>query len=367
MFSHHGPALWDRRPVCNYAEVTLAHLNRPRSIKKSAMSFPILQSEDPETIAPSDREKRVRLAEQLQALPADFVKRLQYIQPQIGCFNRCAFCSQEAGRDVWQLTRTGLKNLFAALAFVDRQPDGCSLGVGTGRVHRSKVLFPYMDNDIASYPYLDEYIEHAHADLGCKVRLATVGYCSANEHLRRMHARIAGDLTHALAAVRFSFTPYTLGWTEHGAQAGFTARDAFIKDFADMLRTYRPALEAIGADRENGCCVELRFAPHVVTYRYDIFDAMLEDHHVVAVGPHLLVAEQPATEVPESRLLDVVAGAPLFSSDGARYWHFTSDTEVGADLRRIVRLLIRGETPGGQGKLRPSRLFRFRNADGPYC
>ncbi|SEC49601.1 hypothetical protein SAMN04490356_4372 [Streptomyces melanosporofaciens] len=58
------------------------------------------------------------LLEQLRHLPDDAFTRLQYLAPQVGCFNGCAMCSQGAGRDTWSLTREGLTGLFTALAKV---------------------------------------------------------------------------------------------------------------------------------------------------------------------------------------------------------------------------------------------------------
>jgi tRNA A37 methylthiotransferase MiaB len=49
-----------------------------------------------------------RLVEQLRTLPDEALERLQYLQPQVGCFNSCSFCSQEAGKDIWQMTKGGL-------------------------------------------------------------------------------------------------------------------------------------------------------------------------------------------------------------------------------------------------------------------
>jgi bacterioferritin-associated ferredoxin len=54
------------------------------------------------------RQRREQLVRQLAVLPDEAFTRLQYLQVQIGCANRCAFCSQQAGTDVWQLSASGL-------------------------------------------------------------------------------------------------------------------------------------------------------------------------------------------------------------------------------------------------------------------
>jgi hypothetical protein len=197
-------------------------------------------------------------------------------------------------------SRRGLRNLIAALADVTadyRDAWGAALGAGRA-LHRPGVLFPYLDNDIGSYPHLDEYLRLAYEELGCRVRLATVGFSSGNHHLVQMHERIATTLAHPLAAVRFSWTSYTMGWTGQGQQQGETSRAQFISDFGSMLRTYRPVVEKIGANKESGCCVELRFAPLAVTSRQNLLDDTINAHHVVSAGPHLLVSQHIAGLIP---------------------------------------------------------------------
>lgn len=334
------------------------------------VEVPLLRSETLRDVSSRDQAERVNLLNQLRQLPPEAFTRLQYLQPQIGCFQRCAFCSQIAGRDVWQLARDGLRNIIAALAAVGREHkvDSTSATLGAGRhQHRPGVLFPYMDNDIGSYPYLDDYIRWVTDEFECKVRLATVGFSSGNEQLVQMHARVARDLASSLAGVRFSWTPYTLGWTEHGKSNDLTSRKQFISDFGAMLRTYRPAVQTLGADKETGVCVELRFAPHVVTDVGELAETRVADHHVIAIGPHLLVAEQPGGEsVPETRLLGVVDGMPVFSTEGLPYRLVTADTFADSDPAKLAHRMLADPPPTIVAGQRRVRLFRFCNADGPY-
>lgn len=160
-----------------------------------------LSSEPP--LPPSEATHRRRhLAADLEHVPDDALTRLQYLQPQVGCFNRCTFCSQHAGRDVWQLTPAGLDDLVAVLAHTARSR---RLRIAAGRTtHRPGVLFPYLDNDIASYPYLDRLVEHAVNELGVQLRISTVGYPAQDHDLADMHTRIATSHANGLAGVRFS-------------------------------------------------------------------------------------------------------------------------------------------------------------------
>lgn len=169
-----------------------------------ATAFPVLTCETPDQVGQRDREVRLHLVRQLRQLPVEVFTRMQYVQPELGCLNRCVFCCQEAGHNTWKLTQRGLRNLIAALADVTADyRDASGAALGAGRVlHRPGVVFPYLDNDIGSYPHLDEYLRLVYDELGCRVRLATVGYSSGNHHLVQMHERIATTLVHTLAAVR---------------------------------------------------------------------------------------------------------------------------------------------------------------------
>ena len=79
------------------------------------------------------------LVQAFSSLPDTAIERLQYLQPEIGCFNGCGFCSQEAGTQVWQLDRESVQNLMTALGVVARSR---GLRVAAGRVsHRPGVIF----------------------------------------------------------------------------------------------------------------------------------------------------------------------------------------------------------------------------------
>lgn len=55
------------------------------------------------------------ITQSLRQLPDEVFLRLQYFQPEAGCFNACAFCSQEAGTEIWQLDKKSLENLIKAI------------------------------------------------------------------------------------------------------------------------------------------------------------------------------------------------------------------------------------------------------------
>ncbi|MDQ0700902.1 hypothetical protein [Streptomyces sp. W4I9-2] len=295
------------------------------------------------------------LLDQLRALPAEAFTRVQYIAPQVGCFNGCAMCSQFAGRDTWGLTREGLTGLFTALGQVSAERD---LPVASGRIHRPGVVFPYLDNDIGSYAHLDRYAELARDVLNVKLRVSTVGYSSHSPHLTAMHERLVAEHTGSFDGVRFSITPYTLGFTGRSG----TDRQAYIDDLAAALRTYRPLLDALGHGAATAAC-ELRFAPLVGIG--ELTDTHIDGHHVLATGPHLLISRhRAASELPETvieRLNERTQ--PVYSRPGAEYLHVTSD--YAEPTATTVRAALDG-TLTVPHRPREVRLHRFTNADGPY-
>ncbi|MFF8381639.1 hypothetical protein ACF07V_36725 [Streptomyces sp. NPDC015661] len=295
------------------------------------------------------------LLEQLRALPEDAFTRVQYIAPQVGCFNACVMCSQFAGRDTWGLTRDGLTGLFTTLGQVAAERD---LTVASGRIHRPRVVFPYLDNDIGSYPHLDHYAELARDVLKVKLRVSTVGYSSHSTHLTAMHERLVAEHTGSFDGVRFFITPYTLGFTGRSG----TDRETSVEDLAAGLRTYRPLLDALGHGAATAAC-ELRFAPLVGIG--ELTDTDIDGHHVLATGPHLLISRnRGAGELPETVIerLDEHT-QPVYSRPGAPYLPVTSDH--AGPTAATVRAALDG-TLGVPHRAREVRLHHFSNADGPY-
>src|SRR5712691_3382267 len=143
-----------------------------------------------ESVSTEDHSTRIQLLESLKRLvPSEVWPRIEYLQPQIGCFNRCTFCSQQAGSDVWQLTKRGLQNFLSAVKTLLLEPEADLRHIaedmfsniehrphkipppkpliGQDRIeHKPGVIFPYLDNDAFSYPYLYEYIKYLYYDFG---------------------------------------------------------------------------------------------------------------------------------------------------------------------------------------------------------
>ncbi|MFJ6984698.1 MULTISPECIES: hypothetical protein [unclassified Streptomyces] len=298
---------------------------------------------------------RLGLREQMRALPDEAFTRLQFLSPATGCFNQCAMCSQAAGRDVWQLTRRGLDEVARALAGVAAER---GLTIGGGRGHRPGVLFPYLDNDVGSYPHLDTYAALARDVLRVRLRFCTVGWSERSDRLSAMHRRLVAEYGDVFDGLRFSLTPYTLGWTGRGR--GFD-RAVFVADLAHALRTYRPLLDRLGHGPATAA-VELRFAPLVgVT---DVVVSEIDGRHVLRAGPHLLIGAPGRPGPPLTRVdsLDE-RSRPVYSEPGVPYLHLVCD--AAAPTAERVRQAVGDGVPVPH-ELRRVRLHRFANADGDY-
>jgi hypothetical protein len=300
---------------------------------------------------------RPGLTDQLRALPDEAFTRLQYLAPATGCFSRCAFCSQQAGRDIWQLTRSGLTGFATAFADIATER---GLTIGGGRIHRPGVLFPYLDNDIASYPHLEELCRLARDVLRVRLRISTVGYSSRSPQLTAMHRRITADHGEVFDGIRISLTPYTIGWT--GQRGTSSSRAQFTADLANNLATYRGVFERLGHGPATAA-VELRFAP--LLGLGELTDTVIDGRHVLGCGPHLLISHDPCDEPLPVTTIDRLdkRTQPVFSTHGRPYLHVTG--ERLASVPDTVRAALAGRLRWPH-RIRTVTMFRFTNTDGDY-
>lgn len=315
-------------------------------------------------MADKELAQDVRLAElvrQLDCLPDEVFERLQYLQPEIGCLNSCSFCSQEAGSKVWQLDHDSLSDLITAIGVVTRQR---SLKVGSGRTaHRAGVIFPYLDNDCFSYPYLDLYLQKISSELGVKVRVATVGFSRHNAALMAMHERIVSTFADVFAGIRLSFTPYTAGFAATGGSK--LSRSEFEADVANLLRMYRSVFTQLGYGKTTAC-VEIRFHPDVRIA--EVIDTIIDEHHLISAGPHVLVSKrQHALARGEpTRIRRVINGVAEYTQSFTPYL-MVSDQRLVSTLgsETIAEHILSGDAMVRQ-ELIEVPVFQFENSDGPY-
>jgi hypothetical protein len=347
-----------------------------------------LQSEGGlDAVSPEDRRARELIAGDLRGLPRDALLSLRHFQAQIGCLNRCGFCSQGAGTTLWQLSRNALANLIAAIKMValeyavqeGRVGEGPLNAAGTfsdsfempasgliasDRNDRPGVIYCYLDNDPSAYPSLDALIDWLHADLGVKTRIATVGYSRLNTELQQMHERICRDLMHAVGGLRLSISPYTYGWTKAAEAVGAASRQDFEADTANLLDTYRHAFLS-NREGRKGACVELRFKPLVVEASMDVDEVL--GHRVLCCGPYLVVAAEAGSLPNVAKLCNPHSHTIDLSEPGFKAWMvYALEEELKMAWREIAEAVVAGNVTWGDAPVCSVVLHTLSNEDGIY-
>ena len=75
---------------------------------------------DEKSISERDSAIRNKLYEEFSELPESFVSKMRHLQPQVGCFNNCSFCSKFSicKSEYWKLD--SLKIIIAALKYTSK-------------------------------------------------------------------------------------------------------------------------------------------------------------------------------------------------------------------------------------------------------
>ena len=146
---------------------------------------------DEQTIDNNDLSIRKKLYNEFIELPVEFLSKMRHLQPQVGCFNNCGFCSKFSvcKSEYWE--EKSLRNIISAIKYTALKYTGEDLLLAWERKeHRVGVTFPYLNNDIGSYLYLDKFINLCYKELGVRTRISTVGFSRHNEKLNAIHKKI---------------------------------------------------------------------------------------------------------------------------------------------------------------------------------
>lgn len=358
------------------------------SQRGNALHLAALQSEGTLlAVAAEDCYRRQELVGQLRALPHEAIPNIRHFQTQVGCLNRCSFCSQSAGTTLWNMSRRELANLVAAMKTVGLERareagEVCAepltgAGVfapefvmpthgliGNKRNDRPGVIYCYLDNDPAAYPHLDDLVQWLYEDLGVQVRIATVGYSRLNPKILAMHERISCSLMSGIAGLRLSFSPYTYGWTRAAERVGAATRDDFERDVAVMLNTYRSTFLSERKGRK-GACVELRFRPLVVTCEVEAGE--LQGRRVLRAGPYLVVQKAAHKALEFATLTDAKNHGTELSQPGEPCWLiYGHENIVQEQLEILIDTLTLGDSLPPKLRCRDGLLHRLQNEDGEY-
>ena len=310
-------------------------------------------------ISEEDFKEREYLIKKFKELPEDFFSKLRHFQPQIGCLNACRICSKLANTRVEFWSEARIRNVIAALKYATPQIEyGKSLITYNRYEHRNGVIFPYLDNDIGNYPYLETFVKLAYVELGVITRISTVSYSRYNSTLNEMHERINALDGNGLGGVRLSFTPYAIGW--ECLNENFSHFD-YIMDMANILRIYRPYYENAGAGSRN-MCVEIRYKPLVRIK--DVKETEVLGHKVIHTSNYLWISKNKDVNMRESKIKDPYEHSILLTENPEDFYTIDlyEDIQTIESLKKIAHKFIIGDL-----SIYPiSKVYLMINYDGYY-
>ena len=312
---------------------------------------------DEKEISKEDFEVRKKLYSTFMSLPVNFVSKMRHLQPQVGCFNNCSFCSKFSvcKSEYWSLP--SLRNIISALKYTAKNYTSDDLLLAWDRrEHRIGVIFPYLNNDIASYPYLDHYIDLCYRELGTRTRISTVGFSRHNKVLNEVHQNICNsDLLYTLGGVRLSISQYGKVWEE---QDGTNSLEEYYQDIANFLSIYKPYYNKFGSGSRKMCC-ELRFNPLVENARVFVFEH--NGKFVLATSNYLYISKNENITFEESFIKDPYVHSLSLTTEGIPFYEYNLPFKV-EDKEKLISYIE-------EKKLNPEReveVYLFRNKDGVY-
>ena len=311
---------------------------------------------DEKNISSKDLEIRKKLYDEFMQLPTTFVSKMRHLQPQVGCFNNCGFCSKFSvcKSEYWNLS--SLRNIISALKYTSKNYTNDDLLLAWDRQeHRVGVVFPYLNNDIAAYPYLEEYLDLCYKELGVRTRISTVGFSRFNKRLNEVHKNICAKEMYALAGVRLSISQYGRVWEDNGNN---NSLDDYAKDLANFLSIYRPYYDKFGSGSRK-MCVELRYNPLVVNS--EVLDFSYNSKKVIACGNYLFVSVDDNVELEEAYITNPYKHSLELSVEGVKFIEYNLDFNVSCESQ-LIDYLDKGELK----EEREVEVYLFKNRDGKY-
>ena len=312
---------------------------------------------DETNISKEDLEIRRKLYDIFMDLPENFVSKMRHLQPQVGCFNNCSFCSKFSvcKSEYWPLS--SLRNIISALKYTSKNYTSDDLLLAYDRKeHRIGVIFPYLNNDIAAYPHLYEFIDLCYRELSVRTRISTVGFSRHNKVLNEMHKKIcSNDLLYALGGVRLSISQYGRVWEE---QSSKNSLDDYCKDIANFLTIYKPYYDKFGSGSRRMCC-ELRFNPLVENSKVLTFEH--NDKFVIATSNYLYISEDDNITFEETFIKDPYVHSLELTTKGINFTEYNLPFKVDTK-EELIKYIDENELETE----RKVEVYLFTNKDGLY-
>lgn len=312
---------------------------------------------DEKTISTEDLEKRSKLYKEFMNLPSDFLSKMRHFQPQVGCFNQCGFCSKSSFCKSEYWDEKALRNIISAVKYTALNYTTDDLLLAWKRQeHRVGVTFPYLNNDICSYPYLDKFIALCYKELGVRTRLSTVGFSRHNEVLNSIHKKInSSGLLFALAGVRLSISKYGRVWENKDSN---TSIQDYKEDLANFLRIYRPYFDMFGSGSRK-MCVELRYNPLAINS--EVIEMTYNDNYVIATSNYLYISKEKNIKFKESYIVNPYLHALDISEKPIIFREYNLPWQVN-DGEELIEYLNKNELDFEKDV----EVYQFNNKDGIY-
>lgn len=314
---------------------------------------------DETSISEEDYSEREKLVKKFKGMPEDFFSKMRHFQPQIGCLNACKICSKTANAKVEFWGERRIRNVIAALKYSSPQSNKDNSLITYDRYeHRNGVIFPYLDNDIGNYPYLDVFIKLAYKELGVTTRLSTVSYSRFNEDLNAMHKKINQLYEEGLGGVRLSFTPYEIGWCSNSER--YSKLD-YVLDMANLLNIYKPYYDLYGAGSRE-MCVEIRYKPLVEID--NVYETEVLDHKVICTGKYLFISKLQNISMKESYIKDPFNHQIVLTEKATKFYvvDIYEPFKTMEQLKRTCHKFILGE----MDIYELADIYLMSNYDGKY-
>lgn len=292
-----------------------------------------------QNISPEDEKVRFDILNFFRTLPIEAFSKLRHFQPQIGCFNKCTFCSQAASSRIIEFDKTNITNIVAAMKAVAIEngiktgylPEGIINGNGelsqdfimpkhgliSYELASQGIIYCYLDNDPSLYNHLSYLVQILYENLGVRTRIATVGYSRKNALINENFTTLSSTYLDYLAGVRLSISPYTYGWSD---RIGYSKKE-FEFDLANFISTFKPLLNQ-NKKGKRGFCVELRFRPLILPDY--VKNYYVNQYLVIETSQEIYISINKVDFLNVSNLID--------SSD-----HSLSLTYEGIDMLKVTK------------------------------
>lgn len=312
---------------------------------------------DEKTIDTRDLEIRQKLYNEFMCLPKEFLSKMRHLQPQVGCFNNCGFCSKFSVCKSEYWDEKNLRNVISAIKYAAMHYTADDLLLAWERKeHRVGVIFPYINSDIGSYPYLDKYIDLCYKELGARTRISTVAFSRFNKKLNEVHKKInSSALLFALAGVRLSISQYGRVWEDKGENVSL---QDYKEDLANFLKIYRPYFDTFGSGSRK-MCVELRYNPLAVNS--PVLEFLYQDRLVLTTGNYLFLSKEKNVSLQETFIVDPYLHALELSEEPILFEEFNLPFAV-TDEKSLVAYLDHHSLDYEKDV----DVYLFSNRDGKY-